>query len=134
MPPGATGNGAPALQLRPHSTAQAGSGSYVLELAAPPGRDTLAAALSNGTCRLYAVSGAALDLAGECTGHKGAVTSLVVHPDSPDLLLSGSVDGTVRGWDMRSGLQIEECVLSALRRHAHVPAAPCRGHLCKMLS
>ena len=52
----------------------AGSGTYVLELAASDSRDCLAAALSDGRCQLYAVSGATVDLAGECVGHKGAIT------------------------------------------------------------
>lgn len=55
-----------------HSSA--GSGTYVLELAASASRDCLAAALSDGRCQLYAVSGATMDLAGECVGHKGAIT------------------------------------------------------------
>jgi WD40 repeat protein len=105
----------PAQLLRPHSSVQASSSAYVLELAATPGRDMLAAALSDGSCRQYAVRGAALDLAGECSGQKGAVTGLMVHPDAPDLLLSSSVDGTVRGWDMRSGQQIEQCAVLCFR-------------------
>lgn len=80
----------------------------MLELAATPGRDTLAAALADGGLRVFAVSGAALDAAGDCSGHKGAVTGLLIHPDTPDVLLSSSVDGTVRGWDLRSRHQIRQ--------------------------
>ncbi len=57
-----------------HSSA--GSGTYVLELAASARRDCLAAALSDGRCQLYAVSGATMELVGECIGHKGAITGM----------------------------------------------------------
>lgn len=52
----------------------ASSGACVLELAATSARDCVAAALSDGRCQLYAVSGATMDFAGECVGHKGAIT------------------------------------------------------------
>lgn len=65
--------------LQPLATVQAdqngaSSGAYVLELASTSGCDCVAAALSDGRCQLYAVSGATMDFAGECVGHKGAIT------------------------------------------------------------
>ncbi|EIE22063.1 hypothetical protein COCSUDRAFT_56495 [Coccomyxa subellipsoidea C-169] len=65
--------------LQPLATVHAGqngasSGACVLELAATSARDCVAAALSDGRCQLYAVSGATMDFAGECVGHKGAIT------------------------------------------------------------
>lgn len=89
-----------------HSSA--GSGTYVLELAASASRDCLAAALSDGRCQLYAVSGAMMDLAGECVGHKGAITGLLMDAGTPDQLLSCSLDASVRAWDLRSGQQTQQ--------------------------
>ncbi len=107
---------APTHILRPHSTAlpphpaSSSGASYVLELAGTPSRDTVAAALSDGSCMLFASRGPALEATGECVGHKGPVTGLLICPDAPDLLLSASGDGTVRAWDLRSRQQIQQCV------------------------
>ena len=107
---------APTHILRQHSTAlpphpassSSGGTSYVLELAGTPSRDTVAAALSDGSCMLFASRGPALEAAGKCVGHKGPVTGLLISPDAPDLLLSASGDGTVRAWDLRSRQQIQQ--------------------------
>ena len=83
----------------------------MLELAGTPSRDTVAAALSNGSCVLFNSGGPTLETAGECMGHKSPVTSLLISPDAPDLLLSASDDATVRAWDLRSRQQIQQCVV-----------------------
>ncbi|KAK9909388.1 hypothetical protein WJX75_001502 [Coccomyxa subellipsoidea] len=74
-----------------------------------------------------------MDFAGECVGHKGAITGLRLDADSPDLLLSSSLDGTVRGWDIRSGQQIQQFAagkgmgLNALAVSDHTLAAGSEG-------
>lgn len=39
-------------------------------------------------------------LVAEISGHYGEITSLIVPPSAPSTLLSSSLDGTVRTWDI----------------------------------
>jgi len=40
--------------------------------------------------------------------HKDAITSLLVHPTKPHLVISSSVDHTLRTWDARAGVLVRE--------------------------
>ena len=46
---------------------------------------------------------------GDLLGHEGSIRALhfPLPADQPHLLHSCSADGTLRGWDVRSGLQVE---------------------------
>lgn len=68
----------------------------------------LAATLSNNTIKTYTVHGEAVTHAGDVLAHSKTITdALFPLPDAPLLLYSSSADGTVRGWDLRSGQQAE---------------------------
>lgn len=59
----------------------------------------LAVSSSDFTIRLHNKS--TLDSVGQLKGHSGPLAGVVFSHSSPDLLYSGSADGTVRGWDVR---------------------------------
>lgn len=76
--------------------------SYILDLTLPSGSgrsELLAVSCSNHAVRLH--SRDTLRLWGEYQGHTGAVFGVRFSPSSPDLLYTGSADGTVRCWDIR---------------------------------
>ncbi|XP_036431030.1 WD repeat-containing protein 89 [Colossoma macropomum] len=82
--------------------------SYILDVALPrrtssststPGSDLLAACCSNHTVRLH--SRETLRMCGEYQGHTGAVFGVRFSSSSCDLIYTGSVDGTLRCWDVR---------------------------------
>lgn len=60
----------------------------------------LAVSCSNFTIHLHNKDN--LNLVGEYRGHSGPLCGVVFSHTSPDFLYSGSADGTVRGWDVRS--------------------------------
>lgn len=72
--------------------------SYILDLALSPA-DLIAVSGSNRAVRLHAKE--TLRVLGEYQGHAGVVFGLRFSPSSPDLLFSGSSDGTLRCWDVR---------------------------------
>jgi WD40 repeat protein len=41
-------------------------------------------------------------------GRQDAVTSLLVHPTKPHLVISASADHTLRTWDVRAGTLVRE--------------------------
>nr|XP_046269717.1 WD repeat-containing protein 89 [Scatophagus argus]XP_046269718.1 WD repeat-containing protein 89 [Scatophagus argus]XP_046269719.1 WD repeat-containing protein 89 [Scatophagus argus]XP_046269720.1 WD repeat-containing protein 89 [Scatophagus argus] len=72
--------------------------TYLLDVALQP-TGLLAVTCSNFTIHLHNKD--TLSLVGECQGHSGPLSGVVFSHTSPDLLYSGSADGTVRGWDVR---------------------------------
>jgi WD40 repeat protein len=49
-----------------------------------------------------------LQFVGDLVGHEGSIRELhFCLPDQPQLLHSCAADGSVRGWDTRSGQQVE---------------------------
>ncbi|XP_062850989.1 WD repeat-containing protein 89 [Trichomycterus rosablanca] len=75
--------------------------SYILDLALSPksGTELIAASFSNHVVRLH--SKETLRVWGEYTGHTGSVFGVRFSPSSPDVLFTGSSDGTIRCWDVR---------------------------------
>lgn len=86
-----------------------GDQCYVFSVAASPDLSSVAASLSNNTIKLYSIGKAgALSFVGGFSGHTDVVTSLsYALADTPHAVYSSSEDGTVRGWDTRSGQQAE---------------------------
>lgn len=72
--------------------------SYILDLTLSPA-DLIAACCSDRAVRLHAKE--TLRVLGEYQGHTGAVFGVRFSPSSPDLLFTGSSDGTLRCWDVR---------------------------------
>lgn len=72
--------------------------TYLLHAALQPS-GLLAVSCSNFTVHLH--NRDTLSLLGQYQGHKGPLAGVVFAHSSPDLLYSGSADGTVRGWDVR---------------------------------
>ncbi|XP_031729095.1 WD repeat-containing protein 89 [Anarrhichthys ocellatus] len=72
--------------------------TYLLDVALQPA-GLLALSCSNFTIHLHNKD--TLNLVGEYRGHSGPLCGVVFSHASPDLLYSGSADGTVRGWDVR---------------------------------
>ncbi|XP_076841926.1 WD repeat-containing protein 89 [Brachyhypopomus gauderio] len=79
--------------------------SYVLDLAlqdvcgGASSSELLAACCSSRSVRLH--SRETLRTCGEYRGHEGTVFGVRFSPSSPDLLLTGSADGTLCSWDAR---------------------------------
>ncbi|XP_068607801.1 WD repeat-containing protein 89 [Brachionichthys hirsutus] len=71
---------------------------YLLDAALQPA-GLLAVSCSDFTVRLHNKD--TLTQLGQYRGHGGPVSGLVFSHTTPDLLYSGSADGTVRGWDAR---------------------------------
>ena len=82
---------------------------YVFDLVQSPTADRIAASLSNKRIKLYAVRGGAdIGFVGEFVGHEGKVNDLAfASAAEPQTLLSCSSDSTIRGWDARSGQEVE---------------------------
>lgn len=72
--------------------------TYLLDVALQP-TGLLAVSCSNFTIHLHNKD--TLNLMGQYRGHSGPVCGVTFAHNSPDLLYSGSADGTVRGWDVR---------------------------------
>lgn len=103
---------------------------YVFKAVYNPATSSVASSVSNNTIKLYRVSGAAVELAGELRGHTSTISDLSFStPGQPEVLHSCSTDGTVRGWDTRSGQQTEGCVCM-LCVAASCFAAACQGQAC----
>ncbi|XP_048830040.1 WD repeat-containing protein 89 [Brienomyrus brachyistius] len=78
--------------------------SYVLDVAlqtGPPSGDRLmAVCCSNRLVQLHSLHN--LCQLREFQGHTGTICGVCFSPTSPSLLFSGSADGTIRAWDVRS--------------------------------
>lgn len=88
-----------------------GDQCYVLHVAATADLTSVAASLSNNTIKLYSAREAGgLSFVGTFDRHTDTITS-ISYPlaDTPHALYSSSEDGSVRGWDVRSGQQVERC-------------------------
>eukprot|EP00064_Thunnus_orientalis_P022982 superscaffoldBa00008265_g23206 len=72
--------------------------TYLLDVALQPA-GLLAVSCSNFTVHLHNKD--TLNLVGEYRGHSGPLCGVTFARTSPDLLYSGSADGTVRAWDVR---------------------------------
>lgn len=72
--------------------------TYLLDVALQSS-GLLAVSCSDFTIRLH--NKHSLKLVGELQGHSGPLSGVVFSHTSPELLYSGSADGTVRGWDVR---------------------------------
>ncbi|XP_031136234.1 WD repeat-containing protein 89 [Sander lucioperca] len=73
--------------------------TYLLDVALQQPAGLLAVSCSNFTVHLHNKD--SLSLLGEYRGHTGPLCGVVFSHASPDILYSGSADGTVRGWDVR---------------------------------
>ena len=91
----------------PHccSTAIAGS-CYVFRAACNTSADAVVASTSDNIIKAYSVSSSQLAHVCDLRGHGGSITE-VMFTDASSMLHSSSVDGTVKGWDLRSGGQAE---------------------------
>ncbi|GAB4815922.1 hypothetical protein N2152v2_002968 [Parachlorella kessleri] len=79
---------------------------YVLDLVHCPATGMVAAPLSNRLVKLYNESG--VEFTGDLRGHSQRITAARFDlPEEPHLLHTSSSDGTVAGWDTRSGQQVE---------------------------
>ena len=86
-----------------------GDQCYVFGVAASADLTSVAASLSNNSIKLYSARDAAgLSFVGSLNGHRDIITSIsYAMADTPYALYSSSEDGTVRGWDARTGQEAE---------------------------
>ena len=88
-----------------------GDQCYVFHVAASMHTGTVAAALSNHTVKLYnARDSGGFTYLGELKGHADVVSEIAfAGDDEPHALYSSSEDGSIRGWDSRTGQQAQRC-------------------------
>ena len=86
-----------------------GDQCYVFDVAASTNLGIVAAALSNNTVKLYNTrESGGFTYMGELKGHTDVISEIsFAGDDNPHALYSSSEDGSVRGWDSRSGQQAE---------------------------
>lgn len=86
-----------------------GDQCYVFHVAASTHSGTVAAALSNHTVKLYNSGNSdGFTYLGELKGHTDVVSEIAFAGyDNPHALYSSSEDGSIRGWDSRTGQQAQ---------------------------
>lgn len=86
-----------------------GDQCYVFDVAASMTVGIVAAALSNHTVKLYnARDSGGFTYLGELKGHTDVISEIAfAGDDNPHALYSSSEEGSVRGWDSRTGQQAE---------------------------
>ncbi|KAI5108424.1 WD repeat-containing protein 89, partial [Silurus meridionalis] len=90
--------------------------SYILDLTLSAA-DYIAVSCSNHVVRLHAKG--TLRALGEYQGHTGAVFGVRFSPSSPNMLFTGSSDGTVRCWDVRRPGSSAICVFKSDPDHSY---------------
>jgi len=83
---------------------------YVFKAVLHPGSRAVAASTSSCLIKLYdAAAGTQLSHVGDLNGHTDTITDVAfAAADNPGLVHTSSKDGTVRGWDMRAGQEVEQ--------------------------
>ena len=86
-----------------------GDQCYVFHVAASTHSGTVAAALSNHAVKLYTTrDSGGFSYLGELKGHTDLVSEIAfAGGDNPHAVYSSSEDGTIRGWDSRTGKQAQ---------------------------
>lgn len=108
------------LLPRCRSVTSVGPSSYVFRAVANDAADAVIASTSDNIIKAYSLAASQLAHVCDLRGHAGTITDVAfagggggggggAAPASSSLLHSSSVDGTVRGWDLRSGAQAERC-------------------------
>lgn len=86
-----------------------GDQCYVFDVAASTHDGTVAAALSNHSVKLYSTrDSGGFTYLGELKGHTDVLSEIAfAGHDNPHALYSSSEDGSIRGWDSRTGQQAQ---------------------------
>ena len=100
---------------RCRSVTSVGPNSYVFRAVANDAADAVIASTSDNIIKAYSLASSQLAHVCDLRGHGGTITDVAftggggsgAAHSSSSLLHSSSVDGTVRGWDLRSGAQAE---------------------------
>ena len=99
---------------RCRSVTSVGPNSYVFRAVANDAADAVIASTSDNIINAYSLASSQLAHVCDLRGHGGTITDVAFTggggggaAPSSSLLHSSSVDGTVRGWDLRSGAQAE---------------------------
>eukprot|EP00877_Chromochloris_zofingiensis_P001510 jgi/Chrzof1/1135/Cz01g41150.t1 len=108
---------------------------YVFKAISSPDASHIAASLSNHIIKTYTCQEASLTHVGNLSGHSDTITNIIFPlSDCPYALYSSSRDGSVRGWDLRSGQQAECYQVAGQELHSlamwdHVVAAGGQGDI-----
>ena len=83
---------------------------YIFRAVYNPYGQAVAASLSSNIIKTYSASSAELTHAIDLLGHSATITDLAFTSpaEQPSMLHSSSADGSIKGWDLRSGKQVEE--------------------------
>ena len=84
-------------------------GAYVFRVSCNSSCDAITASTSDNIIKAYSLSSSQLAHVCDLRGHSGSITD-VAFTASPSMLHSSSVDGTIRGWDLRTAGQAERLV------------------------
>lgn len=82
---------------------------YVFRTTHSATSNLVAASVSDNSVKIYSLKGNQLVHQAGLLGHTGTITDInfCSSDTTPDVLMSSSKDGSVRGWDARSGHQVE---------------------------
>jgi len=106
-------------------------GAYVFRVSATC--DGIVASTSDHVIKAYSLSSSQLNHVCDLRGHGGSITD-VAFTVSPSMLHSSSVDGTIKGWDLRTTGQAERLALTSLPAFKPAYVLPCRPLLCDACS
>jgi hypothetical protein len=106
---------------------------YVFKALASPDHSAAVASLSNNALKVYGIAPTRLTHSADLKGHTRTITDLQFpSADAPFAAYTSSADGTVRGWDLRSGQQAQSFQapgheLLCFSMHEHLLAAGGQG-------
>jgi len=108
-------------------------GAYVFRVSCNTSCDGIAASTSDHVIKAYSLSSSQLNHVCDLRGHGGSITD-VAFTVSPSMLHSSSVDGTIKGWDLRTTGQAERLAMTSLPAFKPAYVLPCRPLLCDAYS
>jgi hypothetical protein len=90
----------------------------------------VAVSLSNHTVKLYRPRESCLEYERDLAGHSSTISDVqYALPDAPHALHTSSADGTVLGWDTRSGKQVEKYTRQGQELWSFSAGGGSSGHL-----
>mmetsp|Transcript_9252 Transcript_9252/g.17334 ORF Transcript_9252/g.17334 Transcript_9252/m.17334 type:complete len:415 (-) Transcript_9252:397-1641(-) len=104
--------------------------SYIFKAIYNSANQTVASSVSDNSIKLFTLRESGLSLISNLTGHDNTITELSwTSPAEPNNIHTSSTDGTIRGWDIRTGKQTECYTLpdAEIFSHSNLEFVLCAG-------